>query len=65
MPRKFTFWYKKEIKAPTLEKAIKIEKKMPHVLSSVEHIDEEPESPKELSSLIGFQINTESDGWED
>lgn len=62
MPRKFTFWYKKEIKAPTLEKAIKIEKKMPHVLSSVEHIDEEP---KELSSLIGFQINTESDEWED
>jgi hypothetical protein len=60
--RKFTFWYKKEIQAPSLEKAIKIEKKTPHVLSSVEHIDE---TPQELHSCIGFQINTESDDWED
>ena len=60
--RKFTFWYKKEIEAPSLEKAIKIEKKIPHVLSSVEHTDEEP---KGYPSCIGFQINTESDEWED
>jgi len=60
--RKFTFWYKKEIEAPSLEKAIKIEKKTPLVLSSVEHTDE---PPKEYTSCIGFQINTESDEWED
>jgi len=59
--RKFTFWYKNEIKAPTLEKAIRLEKKVKPVLSSVEHTDEEP---KEFTSLIGFQINTESDEWE-
>ena len=56
--RKFTFWYKKEIKAPTLDKAIKLERKEKLVLSSVEHTDE---SPKELTSAIGFQINTDSD----
>lgn len=60
--RRFTFWYKKEIEAPSLEKAIKIEKKTPHVLSSVEHTDE---PQKEYTSCIGFQINTESDEWED
>lgn len=58
--RKFTFWYKNEVKAQTLERAIKIEKKLKPVLSSVEHVDEEP---RELTSLIGFQINTESDEW--
>lgn len=56
--RKFTFWYKNEIKAPTLEKAIKIEKKSKPVLSSVEHKDSEPE---EHVSLIGFSVNTEDD----
>jgi len=30
--RKFTFWYKKEMEAPSLEEAIKIEKKTPLVL---------------------------------
>jgi hypothetical protein len=47
--RKFTFWYKKEIEAPSLEKAIKIEKKTPHVLSSVEHTDEQP---KEYTTFL-------------
>ena len=56
--RKFTFWYKKEIEAQSLEEAIKIEKKTPLVLSSVEHTDE---PTKEHTSCIGFQINTESD----
>lgn len=51
MARKFTFWYKKEIEAPSLEKAIKIEKKTKIVLSSVEHVDE---SPQELTPAIGF-----------
>lgn len=55
--RTFTFWYKKEIIAPNLEKAIKIEKKTPHVLSSVENGDD----LKELPSCIGFKMTTESD----
>ena len=56
--RKFTFWYKKEIHAPSMDKAMKMEKKTPFIFSSVEHTDE---SPKELTSAIGFEINTESD----
>ena len=60
--RKFTFWYKKEIEAPSLEKGNKDRKETPLVLSSVEHTDE---PTKGYTSCIGFQINTESDEWED
>jgi len=59
--RKFTFWYKNEIKAPSLEKAIKLEKKQKPVLSSIEKSEPEIE---ERASCIGFEIRTESDDWE-
>lgn len=54
--RKFTFWYKKVVKAQTLERALKLEKKQKPVLSSVEHVDEKLE---ELTPLIGFHIESE------
>lgn len=56
--REFTFWYKTKVKAPTLQKAMLIEAKKKPILSSVEHKDDEE---RELTSAIGFCVDTESD----
>lgn len=54
---KYILWYKKEIVAPDLSKALRVEKKAPLKFHSIVE-DEEPQ-PKQLESLIGFQVQDE------
>jgi len=55
---KFKFWYKTEVRADSLEKAIQLEKKKKPMLSSIEKDESEHQ---ERTPLIGFSISTESD----
>lgn len=54
---KYILWYKKEIVAPDLNKALRIEKKEPLKFHSV--VEEEEQQPRQLESLIGFQVPNE------
>lgn len=54
---RFIFWYKKEITAPNLDTAIKMEKKAQNVLDSIEH-----KKPEESSyQAIGFRVSDDED----
>lgn len=53
---KYTFWYKKEIEAKSLDKAVKLEKKAKLEMTSVQREDED--SNKQLTSAIGFAVET-------
>jgi len=57
----FNFWYKKQIIAGNLAKAIKKEKKVKIQFHSV---DQDDKSDKELTPAIGFTTDTPSD-WEE
>lgn len=54
MPQ-YVFWYKKEVLAPSLGKALALEKKQPFRLDSVQ----EKEEQKHNTHLIGFHIQDE------
>lgn len=52
---KYILWYKKEIVAQDLSKALRNEKKSPLRFHSI--VEEEEPQPRQLESLIGFQVN--------
>ena len=55
----YKFWYKKEIKARSLDEAMRMEKQSKIQFDSVQEHDDQSE--RELTPLIGFSIPTESD----
>ena len=56
---KYIFWQKKEVIAKNIYDAFKKEKKVPYNFHSLE--EKENESERELTPLIGFQVESEEE----